>query len=270
MIAVQTYVPEKLHPFVKSFWRLEVNAAPGQPYEEDIIPDGHHEIIFHLQARSGSRKTEHQYWAPEPEAFFAGQTLRSYSLQLSPGAVLYGIRFYPHTLALLFDFPATTITDHLLPLADIPAADRLRSCITEHAPSTFSRLENMLYARIAALQPPDSFRYVHASVAAILQQKGHVKVDALVRAAGISGRHLDNSFKKFAGITPKTLCNIVKLNHFIHHKKQHAFKSLTACTYEAEFYDQSHLIKLFRAFTGKSPGTFFSDAHYISGHFTAM
>ncbi len=52
MISVETYVPEGLSPFIKSFWRLQVAATMPGPYEEDIIPDGHHEIIFHLDTKA--------------------------------------------------------------------------------------------------------------------------------------------------------------------------------------------------------------------------
>jgi AraC-like DNA-binding protein len=270
MIGVQTYVPERLQPFVKSLWRLDVSGRPDEPYEEDIVPDGHHELIFHLQENAASRKTDTYHWSTEPTAFFAGQTLQSYSLQLAPGAILYGIRFYPHTLAPFFDLPAAMLTDQLLSIDDIPTAAILRSCITDNAQTTFSRLERMLYSRIAALQPSGSFEYVDAAVAAILRHNGHIKIDALIHRTGISVKHLDNSFKKFVGITPKTLCNIVRLNHFIRYKERHLSKSLTECAYEAEFYDQSHLIKLFRTFTGKSPKAYFNSARYINGHFTAM
>lgn len=270
MISLQTYIPEGLHPFVKSFWRLEVARQGEACYEEDIIPDGHHEIIFHLQPNSAQRRMGQKSWGYEPEAFFAGQTLQSYSLQLAPGSILYGIRFYPHTAALLFDVPASIFTDQLLAVSDIPGATALRHCISDNADNTFSRFENVLSARIAGLQPSNAFLYVDAAVASVLQHNGDVRVDALMRQTGISVRHLDNSFKHFVGITPKTFCNIIRLNHFIRYRSSHTFKSLTDCAYEAAFYDQSHLIKLFRTFTGKSPKAYFNDTNYINEHFTVM
>jgi AraC-like DNA-binding protein len=270
MISLQTYVPEKLYPFVKSFWRLEVAQLGESCYEEDIIPDGHHEIIFHLQPNTAQRKTGPKGWGCEPGAFFAGQTLQSYSLRLKPGSVLYGIRFYPHTMALLFNVPASIFTDQLLPVRDIPGATALQHCITDNAANTFSRFEQTLSARIANLQLSNGFLYVNAAVASVLQHNGDVRVDALMRQTGISVRHLDNSFKQFVGITPKTFCNIIRLNYFIRYRAGHAFKSLTECAYEAAFYDQSHLIKLFRTFTGKSPKVYFNDTNYINEHFTVM
>jgi AraC-like DNA-binding protein len=270
MISLQTYVPEKLYPFVKSFWRLEVVNSGERCYEEDIIPDGHHEIIFHLHANTAKRKMEHESWGSEPAAFFAGQTLQSYSLQLQPGSVLYGIRFYPHTMALLFNVPASIFTDQLLTLSDIPGATVLQHCVTDNAAKTFSCFEKVLSGRIAGLQPSNGFLYVNAAVASVLQHNGDVRIDALMRQTGVSVRHLDTSFKQFVGITPKVFCNIIRLNHFIRYRAGHSFKSLTECAYEAAFYDQSHLIKLFRTFTGKSPKAYFKDTNYINEHFTLI
>jgi AraC-like DNA-binding protein len=248
---------------------MEVGNTGENCYEEDIIPDGHHEIIFHLHPNTAKRKTG-QSWDAEPDAFFAGQTLQSYSLQLKPGSVLYGIRSYPHTMALLFNCPAAIFTDQLITVNDIPGAAALRHCVTDNAAVTFSRFEKALSRRIAGLQLSNSFQYVSASVAAIIRHKGDIRVDELTRKTGVTVKHLDNSFKQFVGITPKTFCNIIRLNHFIRYRADHSFKSLTECAYEAAFYDQSHLIKLFRAFTGKSPKAYFNNVNYINEHFTVM
>jgi AraC-like DNA-binding protein len=173
-------------------------------------------------------------------------------------------------MALLFNVPASIFTEQLLAMDDISGATALRHCITDHAASTFSGFEKVLSARIDGLQPSNGFLYVNAAVASVLRHNGDVRVDALMRQTGISVRHLDNSFKQFVGITPKTFCNIIRLNHFIRYRVGHSSKSLTECAYEAAFYDQSHLIKLFRTFTGKSPKVYFNNTNYINEHFTVM
>ena len=269
MVSVQTYLPKNLSPFIKSFWRLEVAGIEQGRYEEDIIPDGHHEIIFQLDSQAARRRNG-DTWGYEPAAFFAGQTLQPYTLQLNAGAILYGIRFYPHTLSLLFNFPAYLLTGGLLPLADVPGADQLLHCISEDASQTFNRFEKVLIKKTTSLQITSRFSYVNAAVNTILQQQGNVKIDQLIHSTGISVKHLDNTFKQFAGITPKTLSNIIKLNYFIRYREQHPGKSLTECAYEASFYDQSHLIRLFRNFTGQSPREYFNDPNYINGYFTAL
>lgn len=46
MIDIETYKPEKLSTLIKSFWCLKISDNFSNPYIEEIIPDGHHELIF--------------------------------------------------------------------------------------------------------------------------------------------------------------------------------------------------------------------------------
>ncbi|HKO79897.1 MAG TPA: hypothetical protein VJU78_05850, partial [Chitinophagaceae bacterium] len=62
-------------------------------------------------------------------------------------------------------------------------------------------------------------------------------------------------------------CNIIKYSHFVNYKKKHPDKTLTECAYEAEFYDQSHLIYLSNLITGQSPKTYFGKVNYINDFF---
>ena len=71
----------------------------------------------------------------------------------------------------------------------------------------------------------------------------------------ISKRQLERVFLKNVGISPKKFSRIVRLNAAI--KRFKKADSLTALTYEAGYFDPSHLIRDFREFTGLSPKAFF-------------
>lgn len=268
MISIQRYIPKTLFPLIKSFWCLKVSDSLKSPYEEDIIPDGHHEIIFHLDSNPAKRKTENGEWLCEPDAFFAGQDLKSFRVRLNPGSTTYGIRFHPHTQALFFDFPAITTTDFPLSLTDVGKSDLLWSYISDCPKETFSNFEKYFLKRIYLLNySSSSFNYVNHCVQEILNHKGNIKIDFLVKKIGISGKHLGNSFKKFVGVSPKTFCSIIKFNHFINYKKNNPSKTLTECALEANFYDQSHLINLSNTITGKSPKAYFGKINCINDFF---
>lgn len=268
MISIQTYVPKTLAPLIKSFWRLTVADFGETLYKEDIIPDGHHEIIFHLNSNPAKRKTENNEWRSEPIAFFAGQDLKSFKVELTPGSIIYGIRFHPHTQSLFFNFPASVTTDYPLSLETVGKANALWNDISECPEKTFSNFEKIFLKKISLLNSfPKPFGYVNACVQEILNHKGNIKIDLLVKKTGISINQLDNSFKNFVGVTPKTFCNIIKFDHFINYKKNNPAKSLTECAHEANFYDQSHLIRLSQAITGKSPKAHFCKTNYINDFF---
>lgn len=272
MLSLQTYKPAKLSRYIKSFWCLRISGTGGNWYEEDILPDGHHEIIFHLNTNGAKRKSENESWINEPASFFAGQTVKTYSLELKDDSMLYGIRFFPHTMAPLFGFPADQVTNSILALQNIPGAGFLEKNITENAAETFSNFEQAISKKINQQDlSSNAFQYVDHSVLEIMKHKGDIRIDRLIRAGGISQKYFDTLFRQFIGINPKTFCNIIKLNHFIGYRNNNPGKTLTECAYEANFFDQSHLIKLFKSVTGKSPKDYFrADNHHINNYFSAL
>jgi AraC-like DNA-binding protein len=271
MVTLRTYTAPGSSPVVKSFWYLRVSGLAGTVYKEDILPDGHHEIIFHLTADHAKRAAPCSSWINEPVSFIAGQTLQSYSLELKNDSIIYGIRFYPHTLGPLLGFPADLLTDKIVPLSEFSRAALLKGCITETPEKTFANFERVLM-KLASRADLSSnrFSYIQYSVAEIMKHNGDIRIDRLIHKTGVSGRYFDTLFMQSVGITPKAFCKIIKLNHFIQYRNAHPLKSLTECSYEANFFDQSHLIKLFRSVTGKRPGDYFSDANQISNTFAAL
>jgi AraC-like DNA-binding protein len=256
---------------VKSFWQLNVYGLSGTSYRENILPDGHHEIIFHVNNNNAKRTSESEDWMKEPEAFFAGQTLQSYSLELANESLLYGIRFYPHTLHLLFGFPADLLTNNMLPLRDIPAGRVLLNCITGNFEATCKNLEAALLqlCKKADLSQ-NKFQYIDYAVREIIRTKGDITVGDLLKGTGISQRYFDTLFRESVGINPKPFCNIVKLNSFISYKNSNPDKRLIECCYESNFFDQSHLIKLFKSVTGNSPKVYFRNSNHINDYFTSL
>lgn len=270
MITLQTYIPQKTKQLIKSFWFLEVNTG-DHCYEENIIPDGHHEIIIHVNNGSAQRKLHNDTWVNEPPAFIAAQTVNSYQLRLSPGSRLYGIRFYPHTLYALTRIPLVTFTNQSYALSDVVSNLRLDHCITDNPQQTFLNFEQLLSQRISGLSVDYSgYDYIQASVDAILHQNGLVTVDELIRKTGVSGKYLDTLFDKYIGVGPKMMTRIIQLNHFIAYRTANPEKTLTQCAYEAGYYDQAHLIKSFRSLTDQSPGNYFRNRGYINDYFTEL
>lgn len=271
-VSIQTNIPQSLSRFIKSFWYLEVSDFSHSAYEEEIIPDGHHEIIFHLDNLQAKRKNENGDWLNEPNAFLASQNLKSYKLQLQPGARIYGIRFYPHTLSIFLSFPVADLTDKIIPLRDVAGTSSFWNCIAASPQKTFSDFEKLLSEKISPGDFPGGERasYVNFAVAEILRRGGSVTIEHLKKTVGVSGKYLDELFKRQVGITPKTLCQIIKLNNFIAYKNDNPEKTFTECAYEIDYYDQSHLIKAFHKFINRSPKNYFSVASQINEVFTTL
>lgn len=268
MITIQIYNPKALSPLIQCFWYLKVTESTDLPYVEEIFPDGHHEIIFHANSSAGRKRGNSQNWTTDPSAFFAGQNKKSYRQRLRPGAIIYAVRFHPHTQALFYDFPASLSTDNPLPLTDAFPGDSLSNCISKSPSETFANFEKELLKKACGLRRYNSsFQYVDAAVRSINMKKGNVKIQSLEKITGVCTRQLEKVFQRYVGVSPKQFCNITRYGHFIAYKRNHPDKTLTQCAHELEFHDQSHLIHLSRLITGRSPKSCLSQPTCINDFF---
>jgi AraC-like DNA-binding protein len=267
VITIQTYRPEKLLTWIKCFWYLKVPNDFAQPYVEEIIPDGHHEIVFHLNT-TALRKRNDAEWLRDPQVYFSGQNRTSYAQRLEPGAVIYGIRFYPHTQHLLYNFPATLTTDGQVPLEDVSSDRILATCVDESSSRTFMNFERQLLKKVSRLNSTtDTFHYVDAAVRKINELNGNLKIESLEKLTGVSTRHLEKSFQRFVGLTPKQFSTIIRFGHFVNFRKRNPEKTLTECALETNFYDQAHLTNLSRNITGRTPKSYFHKVNHINDFF---
>jgi AraC-like DNA-binding protein len=289
MIRLQSAIPRSLTPWVKSFWYLEVSGsgdaqlpeagweeqgglagAPGV-YQEEIIPDGHHELIFHITGKPARVRTGDGDWQQEPMALLSAQTLQQHQLELEPGARLYGIRFYPHTLAAFLPIPASELTNRVVELDALTDAGPFWNCIEEEPERTFANFERVLTEKVmTGVADKPGYAYVEAAVNSILQNRGLFPGARLLQRTGISKVYLDKLFGKYVGIPPKTFSRIIQLNHFLACKAAMPSRTLTDCSYEAGYYDQSHLTRAFHQFAGHSPKEYFRRQSAISEIFSAL
>jgi len=240
-------------------------------YEEEIIPDGHIEILFYLNSNSVRREHGSDEWIIQPAAFVAGQTLKSHQIKMFAGAALYGIRFYPHTLFPFFHLPLNYITEGILPLSDLTDPTGFWNCIANTPEQTFENLERYLFERLSVQGLNNAgYQYVDRAMKHILANNGAVSINNIREPDKITVKYYGDLFKKYVGITPKHLCNILKINQFISNKINYPELNLTGCTYESGYYDQSHLIKSFHQLIETSPRSYFENARTISNIFAAL
>lgn len=71
---------------------------------------------------------------------------------------------------------------------------------------------------------------------------------------------LEKRFRAQIGVSPKQYASIFRLKSVINSYRTET--DLTAISYKAGFFDQSHFIKDFKAFTGEKPLNFFKSTKY--------
>jgi methylphosphotriester-DNA--protein-cysteine methyltransferase len=94
----------------------------------------------------------------------------------------------------------------------------------------------------------------------IKRANGNIRIDELLASLPISRDPFEKRFKKFTGTSPKQFSKIVRLRHLIENYSTN--KNIADAVYQAGYFDQSHFIKDFKTFTGKTPQLFFQSAAF--------
>ena len=82
---------------------------------------------------------------------------------------------------------------------------------------------------------------------------GQVKVKDLAKQLGISIRTLERLFAEHVGMAPKTFARILRLQSVLAILRARRFRDSTDLAFACGYADQSHLLKDFKALTGRLP-----------------
>ena len=85
---------------------------------------------------------------------------------------------------------------------------------------------------------------------AIIHQQEFISIQQIAARMGVSQRHLEASFKKSVGLSPKTYSLIVRFKRIEQQLNKQSAVSWEHLHFAHEYYDQNHFIKEFKRFTG--------------------
>jgi hypothetical protein len=217
-----------LAPFVQCYWTLS-QAGSESPPPSRVYPDGCMEIVFHF-ADPFSLISERGVASRQAHSLLAGQIWAPVTLQPAARADVLGIRFRPSGAAPFLRFPLHEAAGQIVALEDVwgRRARTWRDAIGG-ARDRIAVLERLLLECGPEQSPP-------------------------LRTLG--PRQFRRRFEAEVGISPKLFQRIRRFQHALAILGSVPFAEAAAiCGY----YDQSHLVRDFRQFTGDSP------SHWLSG-----
>lgn len=87
----------------------------------------------------------------------------------------------------------------------------------------------------------------------IMQDGGRTDIRALCRKLGYSSKHVVRLFRDQVGVPPKLLARIVRFDRLSERLRDERVPTWTALAAELGYYDQAHLVRDVRQFTGLAP-----------------
>ncbi len=240
---------------MESYWH--VDATPEAPFAltVDVFVDGRADLIFNFGA--AYERTVHGK---------ATRTLRHGNLdaqRLTPiriaqrGAVqVAGVRFRAGGLMPFVSQSLDRWTGAVVGLSEAfgPSAAFLEGALRDvvgDAPAQAALLDGWLLDRMN-LSPAK--RDTYALVQQVTQGHGAGRIEALGQAAGLSQRTIDRLFQRHVGFGPKTWAQIVRFQRALERLKSVPDCTLSQVAAELGYYDQSHLVREYRRYSGTTPG----------------
>lgn len=175
-----------------------------------------------------------------------------YTARGSVGLVIVALR--PETRAALPELGdlARVHGNHSLEDLFRPRARFLPEAFADRGSDRIALVQDFLRAILRPARPGPR---AAAALQQILSKPASCSTAELSRALGVSKRQLDREFLAGIGTTPKQFSRVVRMRSSLGLIRQSKF-DLTAIAHESGYYDQSHFIKDFKAFTGYTPSAY--------------
>lgn len=184
-------------------------------------------------------------------------------------ASILGVHFRPGGAFPFLGAPAGELADTHVDLATLwgPLAVQLRERLCAATPAQrFSLLEEALVSRLR--HPPERHGAVSVALDTFGQTGAEVRVRDVARRVGLSHRRFIQVFAAEVGLTPKLYCRIRRFQRAQALVRKATAPDWAAVAVECGYFDQSHLIRDFWAFSGLSPVAYLNQRseHVMPNH----
>jgi len=224
------------------------------------------EIVVHLGAPF--RRIRGNTAETQPIAFLVGQLTECFVLQHAGPARVMGVRFMPAGTAPFLPFRLSDIQNEEVSLESLwGSAGRSLQDEVVNALSDDDRIrifEDFLLTRFGE---PEFDPRIDMAVGLIQSNEGRCSVTEISELLGWSPRHLERQFLSRIGIGPKTLVRTIRFQTLLKLIRTSSPPEWSTLALDCGFFDQAHLIREFKRFSGESPQAFFSQDYALHEFF---
>lgn len=246
-----------LKNFIKHYCFMESDI-----YDEDVmervIPTENIQLMFHYKNPFVVFHSNESV-SKQPRSIISGLSDNYSDVSTAGEAGVVFISFHPAGACHFFNFPLSEIENQSVDLTDIYNSeirqieellyfkDTIRGKVTI--------IENFLIRRFSPIPVYDGL-LIQKGIEIVKNYKGQINAKCLSESLYTSQKTLERKFAKYLGKTTKQIIKLIRFQEILHDLSLNKNLSLTEYTYRNGYYDQSHFIKDFKAYSGYTPKDF--------------
>ncbi|HVK97290.1 MAG TPA: AraC family transcriptional regulator [Flavisolibacter sp.] len=254
--------------YVECYYVWEHENTSGKVFEVESPPSAYTAFVFNYgdDYSVSSKNSEKQFVSKQ---FLVGQLTKSYSLHF-PGQIGTAvIVFKPTGISSIFKIPMFAFTNERIDLRafiDSSAVEALSKKINCHTTpeEKIIALEEFLLEYLQMNNPaPD---VIDKAANLIVEKHGQVNINELCSQLYISRRQFERKFLYKVGLSPKFYARMRRIGYICYQIAGKKAVNWQDLYYDLDYYDQSHFIKDFTEFTGRSPREYFNNNAELIHH----
>jgi AraC-like DNA-binding protein len=248
-------IDKKLRHYVEGIFTFENQEGDKQT----LLPfyaDGYPGIIFQQAVNGVFLNPKNKRLS---EFFLYGQTLEPIELSISGPFQLIVFQLHPFAARTLIGIDPKRLKDDCFDLTLLAKVNVDEITTQLKATTDFSVQKEIISSFLLTLIQystihPD--QRVQLAIKLILDSKGKVSLKDLRENLHVTERTLERQFVKEVGVSPKQFMKIIQFNSSLNQLSDEEYTKLSDIAYQNKYADQSHFIRMFKEFTGKTPSEF--------------
>ena len=239
--------------FVKNIFISEHDETVGKT----VLPffaDGYPGLLFHITPGG-------QWVQPQnkkmPTSYLYGQTLHPVELHIDGAYKIIIFQLYPFVLRSFFGINVSDLNNKCFDLLSLTSwADIEPLLFATHDTKQQIRILMSYLRELFASKKEQLDSIVMEALQIILNSKAQIAVAELSNRLHVTLRTFERRFLKEVGISAKDFMQITRFQQSLEQLTEKDYTTLSDIVYANGYSDQSHFIRVVKAFTGKTPKCF--------------
>lgn len=221
-----------------------------------FFADGFPGLMFH-ETPNGLFVNPHK--KRMPQLFIYGQTIEPIEIEIFGTYKMIVLQLFPFTLKSLFNIDPKSINDNCYDLS-LESTQIQYHTLTElskaiNIDSKISLLTSYIRKLVDAKR--NNFdNAIYSAIKIIISAKGKCNLADTAKQVNLTKRTFERRFLSETGLLPKQFAKIIQFQNSLTQLSVKDYTSLVDVVYENGFADQSHFIRVFKSYTGKTPKQF--------------